>query len=353
MRELPVPTLKDVALKSGVHVGTASRALSGDQYHLVSEATRARVRSVAEELGYSTNAVAQSLRKGTTGALGIVVADLDNSFIVAVIRGIEHESRGRDYMSLVAETQDDPRTLRDVVTRLLRNQVDAIILSAARVTDEEFVSELEQRVPVVLAVRGFTQASESEDDSRHVEVLQDDYVGSRAAANHLMALGHTRIAQLPGPPQIYSFAGRSEGYRAALALHPDVIDVSTGAFALESSLAEGRRLAADLLRLQPALRPTAIFAHNDLMAVGALDALRDAGLRCPVDVSVIGYNDAPLIDHIDPPLTTVRLPGFELGRHSARMAFSLIDGVTPTRSRIMLAPELVDRKSTTPPRQLA
>jgi LacI family transcriptional regulator len=348
MTESRVPTLKDVAREADVHTGTASRALNAEQSHLVSEATRARVRSAADKLGYHTNGVARSLRRGMTGALGVVVADLANPFIISLLRGIEYESRLRDYMSLVAETHDDPAHLRSVVTRLLRNRVDALILSAVQLDDEKFVEEIERQVPVVLGVRGFG-AADNGDDPRHLEVLQDDFFGAGMALNHLAALGHRRIAQLPGPQKISSYVGRSRGYLAAVRAQPEVHDVSTGARALEATIAEGWRLTTELLRRPSALRPTAIFAHNDLMAVGAIDALRASGLRCPEDISVVGYNDAPLIDHIDPPLTTIRLPTFELGRHAAQLAFSALDGEQPRRARVMLGPEFVERKSTCAP----
>jgi LacI family transcriptional regulator len=340
------PTLKDVAEHAGVHVATASRALNDDQSQLVSDATRVRVRAAAEKLGYRANAVAQSLRKGTTGVIGVVVADLANTFIVSVLRGIEHETEPRKLLPLVAETHDDPAMFRAVAARLLRNRVDAIILSAAQTTDDEFVAELERQVPVVLAVRGLRPVIDAAEDPEHLEVLHDDVLGGRLATNHLLALGHRRIAQLPGNPKISSFSGRSAGFTAALAQHPDAEDVSTGDVALELTVAEGRRLATNLLRVAADRRPTAIFAHNDQMAVGALDALRDAGLRCPEDVSVVGYNDAPLIDHINPPLTTVRLPSYEVGRHAARLVFEALSDDGPRTARIMLAPELVERKST-------
>lgn len=338
------PTLRDVAARAGVHVGTASRAMNDEQAHLVSAATRLRVRSAAETLGYRPNAVAQSLKKGSTGVIGVVVADLANPFVISLLRGIEHELGPREIMPLVAETHDDPSMLRRVVTRLLRNRVDAIIVSAVHTTDEEFVTDLEKRVPVVLAVRGFNTQGES--PSAHLEVLQDDALGARTAVNHLLDLGHRQVAEIPGSERISSFVGRSRGFQVAMLAHPQAVDVSTGARALESTVAEGRRLAAELLRRPSERRPTAIFAHNDQMAVGALDAVRDAGMRCPDDVSIVGYNDAPLSDHVDPPLTTVRLPTFELGRHGARLVLGAVDGTGPEASRIMLSPEFVERKST-------
>lgn len=344
MPKSPSPTLKDVADRAGVHVGTASRALSVEQAHLVNEDTRARVHEVAESMGYRPNAVARSLRKGSTGAVGVVVADLSNGFVLSLLRGVEEEAHGRGFLPLVAETHDDPVILRSAVSRLLRYQVDAIILSAIHTDDEEYVDDLERRVPVVLAVRGFDLVPGG--GAQRMEVLQDDVLGARTAADHLIALGHRRIAQLPGDPRISSFVGRSRGYVAAVGAHSEVEDVSTGKHATASTIGEGRRLAAEVLRQHEGRRPTAIFAHNDLMAVGAMDALREAGLSCPRDVSVVGYNDAPLSDHLDPPLTTVRLPGFELGRHSARLAFAALAGDGPTAERIMLAPEFIERRST-------
>src|SRR5699024_7508680 len=118
---------------------------------------------------------------------------------------------------------------------------------------------------------------------------------------------------------ISSFKERGEGYDAALAAHPIAIDVSNGSYAFDATVSEGRRLATELLRQPANRRPTAIFAHNDLMAVGVLDAVKDMNLICPDNVSVIGYNDAPLSDHMTPPLTTVRLPSYEVGHHSARL----------------------------------
>lgn len=344
MPKSPSPTLKDVADRAGVHVGTASRALNDEQSHLVNEDTRARVREVAAAMGYRQNAVARSLRTGSTGAVGVVVADLSNGFVLSLLRGVEEEAHERGFLPLLAETHDDPVILRSAVSRLLRYQVDAIILAAIHTDDGEYVADLEQRVPVVLAVRGFDLVPGG--GTGHMEVLQDDVLGARTAVDHLIALGHRRIAQLPGDPRISSFVGRSRGYGEAMAGHAEVEDLSTGAHASASTVAEGHRLAADLLRQAAERRPTAIFAHNDLMAVGAIDALRDAGLGCPEDVSVVGYNDAPLSDHLDPPLTTVRLPGFELGRHSARLAFAALVGDGPRAERIILAPEFVERKST-------
>ncbi|WP_066041757.1 LacI family DNA-binding transcriptional regulator [Herbiconiux solani] len=349
------PTLKHVAELAGVHIATASRALSDDRAHLVGDATRQRVREAADSLDYRGNALARSLRTGATGTIGFVVADLENPFVVAVLRGIEEECRPLGCMPVVAETHDDPQRLRSVVSRLLLNRVDAIIMSAARLADEEFILELESRLPVVLAVRGLAAApagaSAAPGVARHREVLPDDVRGARMATEHLLGLGHRRLAELPGTPEISSFAERSAGFRAALAAHPGTTDLTRADHAALSTVAEGRRLAAVLLAAPAGRRPTALLAHNDQMAVGALDAVHEAGLRCPEDVSIVGFNDVPLIDHLDPPLTTIRLPGLDVGRRSARLTFQALAGEAPPRTRTVLAPHLVVRASTSRPLQ--
>jgi len=343
-----LPTLRQVAELAGVHVGTASRALSDDRAHLVSDETRARVRTAAETLGYRANVLARGLRRGVTATLGIVVPDLANPFTVSVLRGIEAEALANARTPLIAESHDEAERLKGALERMLDNRVDGIIVSAVRLGDEALICELERRLPVVLAVRGFSDLAGEREESAvpHYEVLPDDVLGGRLAAEHLIRLGHTRIAQLAGASDNSSFARRSAGYRRAVARNPGVADVSGAEPACDSTVAEGVRLGSLLFDRPPASRPTAVFAHNDLLAVGVIDALRQAGLHCPGDVSVVGYNDAPLIDHIDPPLTTVRLPSFQVGAQAARLAFELSSGARPRAHRTVLEPELVVRGST-------
>lgn len=343
-----VATLRDVAERAGVHVATASRSLNEEQAHLVSESTRNRVVEAAESLGYRANALARSLRRGRTGMLGVVVADFANPFIVTLVRGVEEEAAKHDLLPLVVETHDDPATLRSTVKRLLDNRVDAVILTAAHMSDESFVVELARQLPTILAVRGFDRVDEQKPSGVPFQVLQDDYRGARAAVEHLLDLGHSRIAQLPGAEAISSFVDRGRGFVDAVASRQGAVDASSGIRAESSTVEEGQRLTRLLLSLPESERPTALFAHNDLLAVGALDALKEAGLSCPEDMSVVGYNDAPLVDHMDPPLTTVRLPAGEIGRHSARVAAEAISGGTPEEPVRVFQPLFVERASTGP-----
>ncbi|MGO1543270.1 MAG: LacI family DNA-binding transcriptional regulator [Gulosibacter sp.] len=349
MTDAQAATLRDVAMLAGVHVGTASRALSTDQSDRVRPTTRKRVIDAAKQLGYRPNAVAQSLRKGSTATLGVVVADLSNPYFAQLLRGIDSEAQQRGVLPLVAETHEDPKKLRTVMHRLLTNRVDAIILSAAHQTDESFIAELENQLPVVLAVRTVGSVEYPTNPTVHRrEVLQNDVEGTRAAVKHLVSLGHTQIAQLRGPSDISSFVDRCAGYQSEMRRHSQLVDVSDATIAQASTIQEGYRMTSMLLSRDRTQQPTGIVAHNDLMAVGALDAIRDMGLRCPEDVSVIGYNDAPLIDHVYPPLSTIRLPSFEIGRQSARLAFSALDNHITAPVRIMLMPDFVKRESTGP-----
>jgi LacI family transcriptional regulator len=334
-------TLMDVAELAQVHVGTASRALDPDRAHLVTPSTREKVRAAAGQLGYRVNAVARSLRKGSSGLLGVVVADVSNPFLPPILRGIEQEVRDEGLLLLITETHDDPESLQTILEHLATRRVDAIILSAAHQGDLETVLAAAALMPVVLAVRSLGAPPPLP------TVTHDDELGGRLATEHLVGLGHRTLAQLRGPEDVSSFAGRSAGYTAVVA-DVGAADVTGPDVAVAPTSEEGYRLTRSLLD-GATRRPTAIFAHNDLMALGCLDALAERGVDCPADISVVGYNDAPLTDHVSPPLTTVRLPSLELGRRAARLALSGLRGEEMPPELIALPPQLVVRGSTAAP----
>lgn len=341
------PTLKDVAADAGIHFATASRALSGTHQHLVSASTRERVLASADKLGYRVNTVARSLRSGRTGTIGVLVFDLANPFTATVLRGIDSVLDPAGQLSVVMETHNNEDTMRRAIERLTQTRVDAIIDAAALVGDLEELQQTAKQVPVVLAVR---RAGTDDGSAPPVlpEALQDDVAGASDAARHLLESGHRRVAQVVGNQRISSFVDRERGFRDTIGREPEAVLVNTDDHAHDSTIAEGRRIASELLALPPEQRPTAIFAHNDMLAVGVLDSIAEAGLRCPDDISVIGYNDAPLSDHLATPLTTVKLPAFEIGKHAARLALAAVDG-TGTPERVMLSPQMVLRDSVAPP----
>jgi LacI family transcriptional regulator len=332
-------TLKTVAERAGVDVSTASRALSPDRSSLVNQATRRRVVEAAEMLGYRANLQASSLRRGRTGTVGVIVADLSNPFIGPVLRGVASALGSRDLLPIMTESRDSSDELGRICHKLLAQRVDGLITTAGRYQDRPLLKRVAQEVPTVLAVRQLP-------GSGIPAITHDDVAGGRLAAEHLLSLGHTQLAQLMGPKDIWSFEGRAQGFREAV--------TAAGATCIDIESSErlptrdaGIALADELLRRADPL-PTAVFAHNDTIAIGALGTLRDAGLTCPDDISIVGYNDVPLTDHLNPPLTTIRLPGYELGRLAAELMVNRIDGVEATTNAVVLAPELIVRASTAP-----
>jgi LacI family transcriptional regulator len=333
-------TLRDVAERAGVDVSTASRALSSDRSSLVNRATRLRVLEAAETLGYRANLQASSLRRGRTGTVGVIVADLSNPFIGPVLRGIANALGSRDLLPIMTETRDSSDELAQVCRKLLAQRVDGLITTAGRNQDRPLLKRVAQEVPTVLAVRQLP-------GSGIPAISHDDVAGGRMAAEHLLSIGHTHLAQLMGPRDIWSFEGRAAGFREAVrAAGATCLDIESS---LRLPTREAGIILAHELLQQPGPPPTAVFAHNDTIAIGALSVFRKSGLECPDDISIVGYNDVPLADQINPPLTTIRLPGYELGHLAAELMVNRIDGAEATTNAVVLASELIVRSSTAPP----
>jgi LacI family transcriptional regulator len=335
-------TLRDVAERAGVHVSTASRALDKAGSARIGTATIERVRSVAAELGYSRDLLASGLKRGETRTIGVVVADLDNPHNAPVIRGIAGRLEAADFVPLVAETAESRERFERVLTHLTQRRIDALITSAVHLDGAEILARLvPPETPVVLAIRSLP-------DSHYGAVIHDDATGGSLAAQHLVSLGHRRLAQLAGPADIDTFVRRAEGFSRALAAaaREEVSLPVRGSAAPDFD--EGRRLMEGLLDLPDP--PTAVFAPTDVMAVGALDAIAGRGLRCPEDISVVGYNDIPMSRYVSPPLTTIELPSEELGEEAARMALAALegDGEEDGPRLVRLPATLVIRRSTGP-----
>ena len=331
-------TLRDVARAAGVHYSTASRALSSDPTLRVSAPTVDRVRRVAEQLGYRPHMGARGLRKGRTGIIGVVVADLGNSFIAPVIRGVENALEPRGLMAVIAETQDDPARFEHVLEHLASRRVDALITTSARLGDVEMLTKFAKReAPVVLAVRNLP-------GSALACVHADDRRGGELAAGYLAELGHRVLAQLRGPQDMEPFIERGDGFAAtASALGVELVEIDESASA--PTYEEGQRLMVHLLAGRTP-KPTAVFAHNDPMAIGALDVLVSSGLRCPEHVSIMGFNDNDFADHVDPPLSTIRIDAYEIGRRAGELAIGVLDDGDEPAPDVVVPPLLISRAST-------
>lgn len=327
----PRPTIADVAQAAGVARSTVSRALNRE-HRFYRSPSAARIREIAEDIGYAPDPSAANLRRGQTNTIGVLVPRLTDTVMAMLYEEIAAASARRGYHALVATSHDDPDLEHDNGLMLLERRVDGLILTTAR-TDGGFCRELAQRgVPHVLALRSFGNSAAA---------LGDDHLGGYLATRHLLDLGHRRIALVAGPDYASSALGRRAGYQdalreAGLPIEPTLIYPS--AFSLQSGEEVGRRLlAADPM-------PSAVFAVNDNTAIGLLSAVQRAGVRVPQDLSVVGYNDIPLAARLTVPLTTVRVPFAEIAAAAVDLLIDITQGV-PAATRLF-APTLIPRATT-------
>ena len=330
-------TLRDVASRAEVHVSTASRALNDGSTRRLAPETIARVKVAATELGYVPDLIATGLRSGRTMTVGVVTADLENPQNAPLIRGLSSQLEQDGFVALVSETVESRDRCERILRHLVQRRTDAIVVLAARLGYAELLEVVVgDTVPIVLGVRDLPS-------SGLAAAVHDDRGGGEIAARHLLDLGHRRVAQLCGPTDVDPFVRRADGFARAV-LNGGGTDLSVVKEAWKVSVDEGERLTRATLENGD---PTAIFAPSDLMAIGAMRALRDSGLRCPEDVSVIGYNDVAIGEHLTPALSTIRLPSVDVGSAAATLAIELIEGGSPRR--VELPAELVARSSTAAP----
>jgi LacI family transcriptional regulator len=335
-------TLRDVARVAGVHPGTASRALNEETRALVNEETARRVLEAAEQLGYRPNPIARGLKTNRSYTIGVLIPDLTNPLFPPILRGIEDRLEESGYTPLMANTDNDLERERIDWHAMRARQVDGIVSATAR-RDRGLLDELiESGIPVVLVNR---RAPESGVPS----ATADDRQGIRLAVEHLARLGHRRIAHIAGPLELSTGLDRHEAFHEAmgelgLEADPQLV-VVTKAF----TESEGAKACAELL--DRGARPTAIAAANDLIALGCYDVFAERGISCPDEISVVGFNDMPFADRFQPPLTTIRIPHYELGMAAAELMLeNLLNGGAPPRD-IRLEPSLVVRGSTVSPMQ--
>ncbi|NLF04748.1 MAG: LacI family transcriptional regulator [Actinomycetales bacterium] len=329
-------TLRDVAERAGVHPGTASRALNPETQDLVSEATVRKVQHAAKVLAYRPNPMARGLKTNRSTMVAIVVPDLSNPLFPPIVRGAEVELSRAGYTSIIADTDNEAGRELAAFAALRARQVDGLLVASARRDDPAIAELFEQGVPAVLINR-------RSDGVALPAVTGDDERGIELAIAHLRELGHTAIAHLSGPRELSTGLSRQRTFRQVIAetgcdTSPDLV-VECETYSVEAG-AEGMH------ELLERARPTAVLAGNDQIAVGAIDALRERGLRCPEDVSVVGFNDMPFVDKLSPPLTTVRVPHAEVGAEAARILVRWMTRGEAASATTALPVELVVRGST-------
>ncbi len=330
-------TIKDIARKLQLSTSTVSRALR-DRYDVNPE-TRKRVMQMAEVLNYMPSSQALGLLKRKTLTIGVVVPEIDNQFFSQAIHGIENVAFDQDYHILICQTRDDVTREARIIEKLLSSRVDGIIVSlCSTVTDVTHLKRvMKYEVPLVL----FDRVSEEIDTHK---VLNDDYDGAYRATQHLLSKGYRRIAHLAGPSNLAIARERRRGYEAALreaGIEPKPEWIVEGSFKQET----GRKHAIPLLLSRSC---DALFCVSDHVAIGALMAARDMGLRIPEEVAIMGFSNLAVTEILEPALSTVAQPAYEMGREAARMLLDIISH--PERSfspqTKMLPTEVVARKST-------
>lgn len=326
-------TLYDVAAAAGVSKSTVSRILD-ERLPRSDNETAKRVRKIAEKLGYVRDVSASSLRRGNTMTVGVIVPRLTDTVMAMLYESLAKACSRSGRFAIVATTDDKPNADRQAAESLLRRGVDGLILSTAR-KDDDFPDELSRRgIPYVLALRT---------DGHSLSSIGDDRLGGYLATRHLLDLGHRMIGVIAGPSYASSSRGRVEGYKQALGEAGIVVNqayIIPSTFGINS----GTEAVERLMRLDP--RPTAVFAVNDNTAIGALSGLARLSLSVPGDVSLVGYNDIPILSHLPTPLTTLRVP-FDQIASEALDLLGRENVVQEERIRVS-APTLIPRKSTAP-----
>lgn len=334
--------MKQVAKLAGVHVSTVSRALNPATQAMVVPEAVARVTKAANTLGYRLNPVAASLRTGRSKLIGIVVPDIATSVFTPILTGATERLSAQGYSVIVAYVGSDSQQQLELARGLIARRVDGLILGTVRRDDPLATFCIAEGLPTVLVNR-------AEKEARLSAVVSDDMLGMQLAVDHLVGLGHKVIGHLAGPDEHSTGFLRRRGFVQAMTLH----GFSAAAAPCKAAANYTREAGADAARHLLGARTdlTAIVAANDLLALGAYDALREKGLECPRDISIVGHNDMPLVDLVQPPLTTVRISHREMGRQAADLLQQAIEtGDNPTRN-VVLPPKFITRGSTAAPRK--
>ncbi|QBR01982.1 LacI family DNA-binding transcriptional regulator [Paraburkholderia pallida] len=328
-------TIREVAAAASVNASTVSRVLNPATRHLIGDEVVRRVLAAAKTLGYRQNRLAAALRGGQSRVIGVCLPDIENPVFPPIVCGITEALAAEGYGVLIANIVGKVKDQERLIEQMLERRVDGLVLATAARQDPLVRRCILDGVPLVLVNRG-------EDGGQVPEVVNDDFLSMRLAVAHLVGLGHTRIAHLAGPQRIATGLSRLQGFQIAAQQHG--VAGSVVAEAAEFTREAGRAACEQLLDAHRDV--TAIVAANDLIALGCYEVFAARRIACPGAISVIGHNDMPLLDMLNPPLTTLRIQHREMGRQAARLLLGRIATPSAAPLRITLAPELVIRGST-------
>jgi LacI family repressor for deo operon, udp, cdd, tsx, nupC, and nupG len=332
--EVVLSNIREVARLAGVSVATVSRTLKSPD--CVRQATRDKVNAAVEQAGYRPNLMAVQFRSRRTANLVILVPKIANTFFARVISGAQQAAQAAGYRLLLCDTQGREDIEREFAELVYAHQADGVIQLRAF---DPFPADSLETPPMV-------NACEVIKGGRHPTISLDNHAAAQAMTEHLISLGHRRIGLIKGPQSSPLTQDRVAGYQAALnqaSIPSDPAIICHGDFSLRA----GYDGAATLLTMSD--RPTALFCESDEMAIGALKRIKEAGLRVPEDISVVGFDDIPLAQYCDPPLTTIAQPAEDFGRHAVEMLIDMIEKKTTPPKPVILPFELTIRESSAPP----
>ncbi len=331
-------TIRDVAKQAGVSTMTVSRVLNNSGY--ISSEARERVERTIAELGYVRNTLASSLRFKQTKTIALVLTDITNPFFTTIARGVEDTASENNFHVIFCNTDESIEEEAEHLNTLLQRQVDGVLLVPARNSSEVVRFAQERKTPIVVL-------------DRHLPDIQVDTVrcdskqGAYDLVKHLLDLGHERIAVLSGPEGVSTAMDRVAGYSQALQEAGRNIDPELVWFG-EFIQTSGYQMTRQALALTP--RPTALFAANNFIAIGAYRALRDAGLRIPEDISLVAFDDLPAPLVMEPFLTVAAQPAYEMGQQGTELLLTRLAGEGPAEPQeIVLPTQLIVRRSSGPP----
>ncbi|MFI6576072.1 LacI family DNA-binding transcriptional regulator [Nocardiopsis sp. NPDC050513] len=335
-------TLEQVAQHAGVSLATASRVINGSTRQ-VSQRLRDKVTTSAQELGYLANASAQTLARNSSSLVGLIVHDIADPYFSSIASGVTQHTEDQGLVLVLGTTGRSPHRENQILATLRAHRARAVVLVGSRSTDEESNRRLAEEIRV-FRKQGGRVACVSQKGLPADTVCPDNHTGAADLARHLIAQGHREFAILAGPTDLRTARERLDGFHSALSsaglelAHHNVVH---GAFTRDGGHESTRRLMA------VGTNATCLFAVNDVMATGAVAALRDLGLRVPEDLSVAGFDDIPTLRDLTPALTTVRLPLEDIGRQAAALA---LDGEPSDEPRLVTVKgQVVERASTAPP----
>jgi LacI family transcriptional regulator len=330
--------MADVAALAEVDISVVSRVINEDPKLNIREETRQRVLDIVRTSGYVPNPIARSLRTAKAGVLGLLIPDFGNPVYTAIIQGAEREASARGYLLMTGSLAEPGPGLGQYVSRLSQGRVDGLMVAGVDDASSSMRQLKSIDVPWLLLNRRTAGAKRY--------VIMDDAAAAGIAVQHLVAIGHSKIAHISGPLQIDTAARRRAGFisaigTAGLTVREDWLPA--GDYSADS----GAQAMTTLLGIRN--RPTAVFAANLLTAIGAAHAVRAAGLSVPVDISIVAVDDLPLVSHLDPPLTTVTMPLHQMGMTAVRLLLST-PADQPIKEIITGPLGLLVRESTAPPR---